>query len=56
MAKVNTETNGYTFLFASAMVVVVAATLAFTASSLKEKQDVNIRQEKMQNILSTIGN
>ncbi len=55
MAKVNTETNGYTFLFASAMVVVVAATLAFTASSLKEKQDVNIRQEKMQNILSTIG-
>ena len=55
MGKVNTETNSYTFFFASAMVVVVAATLAFAASSLKDKQDVNIRQEKMQNILSTIG-
>ncbi len=51
----NTESNSYTFLFAAAMVFVVASTLAFTASSLKKKQDENVRKEKMQSILKTIG-
>jgi Na+-transporting NADH:ubiquinone oxidoreductase subunit C len=37
------------------MVLVVASSLAFTASSLKDKQNENVRKEKMQNILSTIG-
>jgi Na+-transporting NADH:ubiquinone oxidoreductase subunit C len=37
------------------MVLVVASTLAFTASSLKSLQADNVRKEKMQNILSTIG-
>ena len=37
------------------MVFVVASTLAFTASSLKSLQAENVRKEKMQNILSTIG-
>jgi Na+-transporting NADH:ubiquinone oxidoreductase subunit C len=49
------NSNTYTFIFAIVMVVVVAAGLAFTATSLKPLQDENIRQEKMQNILSTIG-
>ena len=51
----NTESNSYTFLFAAVMVLVVASTLAFTASSLKTKQDENVRKEKMQSILKTIG-
>tara|TARA_B100000579_G_scaffold419094_1_gene417336 strand:- start:96 stop:827 length:732 start_codon:yes stop_codon:yes gene_type:complete len=51
----NRDSNGYTFIFATAMVLVVASTLAFTASSLKSIQDENVRKEKMQNILSTIG-
>ncbi len=51
----NRDSNGYTFLFAAAMVLVVASTLAFTASSLKSLQEENVRKEKMQNILSTIG-
>ncbi len=51
----NRDSNGYTFLFATAMVLVVASTLAFTASSLKSLQADNVRKEKMQNILSTIG-
>ena len=51
----NRDSNGYTFLFAAAMVLVVASTLAFTASSLKSLQADNVRKEKMQNILSTIG-
>ena len=51
----NRDSNGYTFLFAASMVLVVASTLAFTASSLKSLQEENVRKEKMQNILSTIG-
>jgi Na+-transporting NADH:ubiquinone oxidoreductase subunit C len=51
----NRDSNGYTFIFATVMVLVVASTLAFTASSLKSLQADNVRKEKMQNILSTIG-
>ena len=51
----NRDSNSYTFLFAAVMVFVVASSLAFTATSLKEKQDENVRKEQMQNILSTIG-
>ena len=49
------NSNTYTFVFAIVMVVVVAAALAFTATTLKPLQAENVRQEKMQNILSTIG-
>ena len=51
----NRDSNAYTFGFAAAMVVVVASVLAFTASSLKDFQQENVRKEKMQNILATIG-
>ena len=37
------------------VVIVVAAALAFTATSLKPLQAENVRLEKMQSILSTIG-
>lgn len=49
------NSNIYTFVFAIVMVVVVAAILAFTATKLKPLQAENVRKEKMQNILSTIG-
>ena len=51
----NRDSNVYTFLFATLMVLIVASSLAFTASSLKERQISNVRKEKMQNILATIG-
>ena len=51
----NRDSNAYTFGFAAAMVIVVASVLAFTASSLKDLQQENVRKEKMQNILATIG-
>ncbi|SFC86919.1 Na+-transporting NADH:ubiquinone oxidoreductase subunit C [Zunongwangia mangrovi] len=50
-----TNTNGYTFIFAIIMVLVVASVLAFTATSLKPLQNENVRNEKMQNILATVG-
>ena len=49
------DSNIYTFLFSAIMVIAVAATLAATATSLEEIQDENVRKEKMQNILATIG-
>lgn len=51
----NRDSNAYTFIFATLMVLVVASALAFTASSLKNLQASNVRKEKMQNILATIG-
>ena len=51
----NRDSNAYTFIFATVMVLVVASALAFTASSLKGLQASNVRKEKMQNILATIG-
>lgn len=51
----NRDSNGYTFMFATILVVVVASVLAFLATFLKPMQTENMRNEKMQNILSTIG-
>ena len=51
----NRDSNAYTFIFATVMVIVVAASLAIAATSLKPMQNENVRKEKMQNILSTIG-
>jgi len=51
----NTESNGYTIMFATAMVVVVGTLLAFAASSLKGKIEENKRIEKQQNILYAMG-
>ncbi|CAH8283828.1 Na+-transporting NADH:ubiquinone oxidoreductase subunit C [Mariniflexile fucanivorans] len=50
-----TDKNSYTILFAIAMVVIVGALLAFTASSLKPKITENQRIEKQQNILYAMG-
>ncbi len=50
-----TNSNAYTFTFAIIMVVVVGSILAFAATSLQPMQYKNQRQEKMQNILATVG-
>ncbi|MDO9261518.1 MAG: NADH:ubiquinone reductase (Na(+)-transporting) subunit C [Flavobacteriaceae bacterium] len=49
------NSNAYTFIFAVTLVVIVAAVLAFSATSLKPLQDNNVRNEKMQNILTTLN-
>ncbi|MFT5761251.1 MAG: Na+-transporting NADH:ubiquinone oxidoreductase subunit C, partial [Polaribacter sp.] len=50
-----TDSNLYTMLFATGMVIVVGALLAFLASSLKPAIDENKRIEKQQNILYAMG-
>lgn len=49
------NSNGYTFIFATVMVVVVGTLLALAATSLKSMQDENVKKEKMQNILASVG-
>ena len=51
----NTESNIYTVLFATGMVIVVGALLAFFASALKPTINENKRIEKQQNILYAMG-
>ena len=51
----NTDSNSYTILFATGMVIIVGAILAFFASSLKPTIDENKRIEKQQNILYAMG-
>ena len=51
----NKNSNAYTFIFAIIIVTIIAGVLAFTATSLKPLQDANVKAEKMQNILGTIG-
>ncbi len=47
--------NIYTFIYASVMVILVAAALAFTAISLKPFQTKNVEIEKKQSILSSVN-
>lgn len=52
---IDRDSNVYTIVFATVMVVIVGGLLAFIASSLKPLQKANETNEKMQNILQAIG-
>ena len=49
------NTNKYIFIFSSVMVVIVAVLLSLAAIGLGPLQNKNIRIEKMQNILGSVG-
>jgi Na+-transporting NADH:ubiquinone oxidoreductase subunit C len=51
----NKDSSGYTLTFASVMVVVVAVLLSLAAIGLGPYQAQNVKLEKMQNILASIG-
>ncbi len=51
----NVQSNTYTFIYASALVILVAVGLSLTSISLKSMQEANIQKEKKQSILKTIG-
>ncbi len=50
----NKQSNTYIIVYASVMVIIVAAVLAFTSLSLKPMQTKNIELDKMKQILSSI--
>ena len=51
----NRDSNKHTYIFAILIVVSVAFVLSFTSESLKDLQNSNVKKEKMQNILSSVG-
>jgi Na+-transporting NADH:ubiquinone oxidoreductase subunit C len=50
----NTNSNTYTFIYSSVLVILVAAALAFTNGALKERQAKNVEVDKMQQILRSL--
>ena len=54
MAKLNTNSNVYTIVYASVMVIIVAFLLAFVAQSLKKTQDDNVALDKKSQILAAL--
>ncbi len=52
---INKNSNGFTFMFAIVMVIVVAVLLSLAAIWLGPFQAQNVKLEKMQNILGSIG-
>ena len=49
----NTNSNRYIFIYASVMVIVIAAVLSTAATLLKDKQLQNVKNEKMKAILAS---
>ena len=50
----NVQSNSYTFLYSTIIVLVVATGLAVVATALKPAQDKNVEVEKKQNILTSL--
>lgn len=55
MAKLNTNGNLYTIVYATVIVIIVAFLLAFVASALKPTQDANVAIDKKQQILASLN-
>ena len=51
----NTNSNSYTIIYASVMVVIVAFLLAFVSSSLKETQNKNVEMDTKKQILAALN-
>lgn len=55
MAKLNTNSNAYTIIYACILVIIVAFLLAFVASALKPTQDANVALDKKKQILASLN-
>jgi len=50
----NTNNNGYTLIYATVMVVIVALMLALVSGALKDTQNANVKLDKKKQILSSL--
>jgi Na+-transporting NADH:ubiquinone oxidoreductase subunit C len=50
----NIQSNSYTYIYSSIIVLIVATGLAVVATALKPSQDKNVEVEKKQNILTSL--
>lgn len=55
MAKMNTNSNAYTIIYAFVIVIIVAFLLAFVSSVLKPTQDANVELDKKSQILAALN-
>lgn len=53
--KINKQSNVYTIIYIIVLVVIVGAALAFTSTSLHDKQVLNANADKMKQILASVG-
>ncbi|MCC8187529.1 MAG: Na(+)-translocating NADH-quinone reductase subunit C [Bacteroides sp.] len=51
----NTNSNSYTVIYASVMVIIVAFVLAFISASLQDRQQSNVELDKKKQILSALN-
>lgn len=51
----NTNSNTYTVIYSVILVVVVAVVLAFTAMTLQQAQETNVKVETISKILTSVG-
>ncbi len=51
----NRESSGYTIIYASIMVIIVALGLAFTHQTLIDRQTANVNTDKMQQLLRSLN-
>ena len=55
MAKLNTNSNVYTIIYATVIVVIVALLLAVVSSALKPKQQANVELDRKKQVLSSLN-
>lgn len=55
MAKINTNSNVYTIVYATVLVVIVALLLAVVAAVLKPRQEANVQLDKKKQILASLN-
>ena len=55
MAKINTNSNVYTIVYAAILVIIVAFLLAIVNAALKPRQDANVALDKKKQILASIN-
>ena len=55
MSKLNTNSNAYIIIYSTVLVVIVAFLLAFVSSSLKDKQEANVKLDKEKQVLNSLN-
>ena len=55
MSKLNTNSNAYIIIYSAILVIIVAFLLAFVSSSLKDKQEANVKLDKEKQILNSLN-
>ena len=53
--KLNTNSNAYIIIYSTILVVIVAFLLAFVSSSLKDKQDANVKLDQEKQVLNSLN-